>query len=754
MRIFHALVALLPLSLQAQIALTFDPSVPVTRNGQDLQMAWAGGVNFSQFSDIDLDDDGDKDLWLFDRSGNKVITLRNDGVPGENSYTFVRDHDDVYPFNELKEWALLRDYNCDGKEDIFSYSLGGFAVYKNTSSGGNLSFVEVDTLVRSNYVPTEANLYITQVDIPGIEDIDGDGDMDVITFSIFGSTVEFHRNMSVELYGICDSLVYEVRNRCWGFFTENLNNNTVELDNPCSSNVPDPQVTEEIERATLRLQRDRFNPNAEAERAHVGSTELPIDLDGDNDKDLLLGDVLFTNILALTNGGNADSAYMVAQDSLYPIYDESVHLEIFPATFYEDVDNDGKRDLLVTPNYPSLSHNFQSVWYYHNDGTDAVPLFNKLQEDLFQERMIDLGEGAYPVPFDFNGDGLMDVIVANYGYFQQGGTYPCKMAALKNVGTVTQPAFTLFNDDYQNFSTMGIGNAMYPAFGDLDGDGDKDLYIGDLQGKLHHFENTTSDNTAVFTLTDPIVVDENSTAIDVGQFATPQFFDVDGDNLLDMLIGERNGNVNYWRNVGNATAPVWHLENDSVGGVNSSEWWNITGYSVPLMYLNNDGDRELLLGSEDGWIRSYNNIEGNLNGTWTEVDTTWQGLHEGERTAVCLHDFTNDGFLDAVIGNYRGGLSYWRNDFGLGTGAEGLMADEAFHLLPNPANDQVTVQVNIPADGTFRLELLNELGQVLSATRVQDKRMQMNTRVLDNGVYFIRLSNGNARWTQRLAVVH
>jgi hypothetical protein len=230
---------------------------------------------------------------------------------------------------------------------------------------------------------------------------------------------------------------------------------------------------------------------------------------------------------------------------------------------------------------------------------------------------------------------------------------------------------------------------------------------------------------------------------------------VDGDNLLDMLIGERNGNLNYWRNVGNASAPVWHLENDSVGGVNSSEWWNITGYSVPFMYLNNDGDRELLLGSEDGWIHSYNNIEGNLNGTWTEVDSTWQDLHEGERTAVCLYDFTNDGFLDAIIGNYRGGLSYWRNDYSMSTGAlDGLTSNEAFDLLPNPANDQVTIELNVPADGSFRLELLNELGQVLTATRVQDKRTHMSTRALENGVYFMRLSNGDVRWTQRLAVVH
>jgi hypothetical protein len=64
------------------------------------------------------------------------------------------------------------------------------------------------------------------------------------------------------------------------------------------------------------------------------------------------------------------------------------------------------------------------------------------------------------------------------------------------------------------------------------------------------------------------------------------------------------------------------------------------------------------------------------------------------------------------------------------------------------------IEVNVPADGSYRLELLNELGQVLTTMRVQDKRTYMNTRALDNGIYFIRLGNGRERWTQRMAVVH
>lgn len=757
-RYHSAILLLLPLCTAAQVALTFDPGVPLVRNGSALPMGWAGGLNCPQVSDIDLDGDGRKDLFIFDKSGAKTLTFLNNGVPGQVSYTFTHAYDNVDPFPRLQEWVLLRDYNGDGKDDIFTYVTGGFAVWKNTSDGGNLSFEEVDTLVRSNYVPTDANLYVTQVDIPGIEDIDGDGDLDVITFSIFGNYEEYHKNMSMELYGTADSLAFETANRCWGYFSENVNNNTVTLNNPCQFNVPDPELPlhEDDDDAPGMTRSHQEDPAGE-NRAHVGSTSLPLDLDGDGDKDLLLGDVLYPNLLALTNGGALDSAFMVAQDSLFPVYDTSVELQIFPAPFYEDVDDDGRRDLLLGPNYPSLSENVRSLWYYHNNGTDAAPLFHKVQEDLLQGQMLDLGEGAYPVPFDFNGDGLMDLLVPNYGYFAIGGSYPSKIAALQNTGTATEPAFTLATDDYMGLSGSGIGNSMYPAFGDLDADGDMDMLIGDLQGRLHYYRNDPQGGVAQFVLDDPTVtalVGGTTVLMDVGQFATPQLFDMDDDGQLDLLIGERNGNLNYYRNLGSVPEPRWELVNDSVGGVLVSEWWNVTGYSVPFMYRNSENQRELIVGSESGWIHAYDNIDGNINGVWNLVDSTWQDLREGTRTSVSLYDFNNDGFKDAVIGNYRGGISYWRNDFGMSMETlDALTGDQAFVIAPNPSSQGCTIGLNVPMLKNLRMDVLNDLGQIIRTTAMQDRTLHLDTDRLEPGVYMVRLSDPTHRWTQRLVIV-
>ena len=38
--------------------LEFDGTVPITYQGNSLYLAWSGGINFAQFSQVDLDQDG------------------------------------------------------------------------------------------------------------------------------------------------------------------------------------------------------------------------------------------------------------------------------------------------------------------------------------------------------------------------------------------------------------------------------------------------------------------------------------------------------------------------------------------------------------------------------------------------------------------------------------------------------------------------------------------------------------------------
>ena len=738
-------------TVPAQWTLHFDGTVPVTRQGSVLDLAWAGGINNIHVSDVDLNGDGAKDLVLFDRGqqGDEVTTLLRTSAPGVGGYVVTHAYDHATPLDTLHDWALLRDFNCDGREDIFTYTEAGFGVYKNVSSGSEPSFVLYYPRVNSNYVSpsgagTIANLFVSEVDLPGIEDIDNDGDLDILTFSLLGSYVEYHKNLSVELYGTCDSLVYELRNKCWGYFTESLTTNNVTLNTPCPFNVPAPEVGSGGEHLAME------DPVA-TRAAHAGSAVLPLDLNGDGVKDLLLGDISYNNLVAIYNGGTVDDAIMVAKDSLFPVYDQPVDLTIYPCGSYEDVDADGTRDLLVGSAATSLAHNFESVWYYHNTGTDASPVFDRQQTNLFQDRMIELGEGAYPVPFDVDGDGLMDLLVANYGYSTSGLAYSSQMAVLRNTGSATEPSFEQITDDYMDLGTSGLGLGMYPAFGDLDGDGDQDLYLGDLQGVLHFYRNVATGPAAAFQLEQLSITDVSGAVIDVGQLATPSFEDLDEDGLLDLVIGERNGNLNHYRNTGTTTTPIWTLITDSLGAVNNATQVGSSGNSVPFFFRNDLGVRELLVGTASGWIHHYGNIEGNISGTWSLLDGRFQDVHDGEKSAPCVHDFTGDGVLDMVVGNYRGGLSFWRSDAFIGFNHP-PSNERGFTLAPNPANEQIELWLTMGSVVSYWV-IQNSMGQALNRGPVLGERTVIPVDDLAEGHYLIKLEGSSAAAVQRFVVV-
>ena len=72
-----------------------------------------------QFSDIDLNFDGKKDLVIFNRDGGRFSVYINEGGFGEMSYRYSPELTANFDSCDCVEWALLVDYNCDGREDVF-----------------------------------------------------------------------------------------------------------------------------------------------------------------------------------------------------------------------------------------------------------------------------------------------------------------------------------------------------------------------------------------------------------------------------------------------------------------------------------------------------------------------------------------------------------------------------------------------------------------------------------------------------------
>ena len=685
------------ISSQSQILQRALLPVNNTSN-QNIPNPWSGGLNACQISEIDLNLDGTKDLFVFERTGNRILPFINNNISNTISYHYESAHINAFP--PLSDWALLVDYNADGKEDLFTYNGGKVKVYLNTSTSTQLEFTHLSNQLITDYSGSPFQLYVSRVDIPAITDVDNDGDIDILTFQSLGGYIEFHENLSMDLYGHADSLIFTMTDPCWGDVYEGLNTYTL---NDCNTPV-----------TNLR---------------HTGSSILAIDVDNDADKDLILGDVSYNNLNLLTNGGSPGASLITNVDQNFPSNNTNTiatDITAFPAAFFLDVNNDGLKDLIASPNIANNCENKESLWLYLNSGSNTAPIFSLHQKNFLQENTLDFGAGAYPLFYDYNSDGLLDIICGNFGYFN-GGDHVGQLAILKNIGTINQASFTLVDDDFANLSNLPLNTLLNipvagvsPTFGDLDGDGDDDMILGDADGKLHYFENSAgAGNTLQLNLHTP-----NYYNIDVGQYAAPVLWDLNQDNLLDLVIGKLTGDLLYLPNNGSNTTAVFDTIIYDFGQVHVANLFAGYGYSRPYFYKENNAT-QLLVGSESGHLYRYNNIDNNLLGSFALVDTFAFGIWDGIKTSVSFQDLNNDGIRDLIIGNQSGGLIYYQSDT---TNTKITEVPENLHIFPNPATNKIFV------DSEGEKTIYNILGDAV----IKTKKKYINIQHLKNGIYWIR----------------
>ncbi len=708
-------------------------------NGDVLKYALAGGLTAPQFSAGDLNNDGILDLYIFDKVGDVHLTFINKGTPSQEDYEYAPEYETAFP--NVEDWAMLRDYNGDNIPDLFAsgtrLGASGIEVFKGAYENNKLTFIPIknwrysfDVLSYLSNSGSQLNVYVTGQDIPSLDDIDNDGDLDVVTFNISGSAMDFYRNMAVENGFSLDSLYFELDDICWGRFHESGFSSEIEL----STHIDTCAVS------GIYVGRGAV---------HSGSTSVTLDIDGDMDREVLLGDISSNAMTLLKNTNNDQKAFFTSQENDFPSDDVPVDIFIFPAGYYLDLNNDDKKDLIFAPN-ETIGEDDAVCWYYKDVSTNNIADFNYEQSDFLVGDMIDLGSGAYPTIFDYNADGLLDLLIGNFGYFETTG-YDVRLTLYKNIGTASNPIFRLEEEDYLNFSQYATRNLM-PSVGDLDGDEDLDLIVGDEAGILYYVENMGGkDNPVDF---GSIIYKYKD--IDVGQHSAPIIYDADGDGLSDLIVGEKNGNLNFFKNIGSLGNPDFEMNPDFEP--NNSFWGQVDtrvpgfviGYSSPTIVVV-DEIPQLLVGSNRGVILQYDGLE---NDVFNKKDERYGNIDVGKESSVALADLNKNGFLDMVVGNFRGGISIYQTNLDSGEDPISTTTPQngisTIKIYPNPATNIFVVESEDVSE-TFSVELYDLLGRNLIYKEAQHKTI-IDVASMATGVYLCKVNGQGYTYNKKIVI--
>jgi FG-GAP-like repeat len=297
---------------------------------------------------------------------------------------------------------------------------------------------------------------------------------------------------------------------------------------------------------------------------------------------------------------------------------------------FADLDSDGDMDII-------LGNTNDAPLYVENIGSSILPAFT-VGDDIFAG--ISALDAEMTVAADLDADGDLDLISGGFN----------GLSFFENIGNANEPEFQQIGGFFYGLTTS---QNPIPDLADVDADNDLDLVVGFSEsGAVKIYLNGGTSGSAQFSESNAILLG------DVGLYAYPYFCDLDADDDMDIVVGRDSHGFVYYQNTGSAISGIWEEDSSVFSGIGNDTYWNSPG----MVDLNGDGTFDLIFGTAAGPLQYFVNNGTATNPSWQENTILFGGVIDvGGASNPVLFDFDDDGDFDLVSGSQLGDIKYYEN---------------------------------------------------------------------------------------------
>jgi hypothetical protein len=379
----------------------------------------------------------------------------------------------------------------------------------------------------------------------------------------------------------------------------------------------------------------------------------------------------------------------------------SVDVGSYSVPTFVDIDNDGDFDAFIGT-YD------EGIHYYKNTGSNSSPTFTAQIGENNPFNDLDVGNySSAPTFVDIDNDGDIDAFIGSY-------TDDDTFFYYKNTGNNSSPTFTAQTGGNNPFNGVDVGYYSKPFFVDIDNDGDFDAFIGEDEmladlicfgscaDDVHYYKNTGNNSSPTFTAqtggNDPF------NGVDVGDYVSPTFVDIDNDGDFDAFIGKSDGTINYYKNTGNNSSPTFTAQtegNNPFNGVDLGDEGYSAGLVTPTFVdIDNDGDFDAFIGESDGSINYYKNTTAVADTTAPTFVSGYPSVSGTSSSGFTLTVQLNEAGTAYYVVVTDGATAPTATEVKAGTAASGATAADNGSISVSAASTSATAAVSGLSAGT------------------------------------------------------